>query len=240
MCTCPTGRMRDSKNVSHRKNERLTKCVPWGDRNLQNVSHGENEKLTECVPWGEWELTECVPWGEWDSQNVSHGRMRDSQNVSHGENERLTECVPWGEWETHRMCPMRRMRDSQNVSHGETETHRMCPMGRARDCALRSKSCHWILVELCTLYLLTCQVRVTVGDSGLCCCYVCVASFECQLTPMCVDSSITKELRNELTMSGTCSPGSRYWHRGRVGGPWHSSILPHSTRSLTAFTTLCT
>ena len=30
--------------------------------------------------------------------------------------------------------------------------------------------------SLCTLYLLACQVRVTVGDSGLCCC-VCVTSF---------------------------------------------------------------
>ena len=30
---------------------------------------------------------------------------------------------------------------------------------------------------LCTLYLLVCQVRVTVLDSGLCC-YVCVTSFE--------------------------------------------------------------
>ena len=33
------------------------------------------------------------------------------------------------------------------------------------------------LVELCTLYLHTCQVRVTVGDSGLCCC-TCVAYSE--------------------------------------------------------------
>ena len=33
------------------------------------------------------------------------------------------------------------------------------------------------LVELCTLYLPTCQLRVTVGDSGLCCC-VCVTSFK--------------------------------------------------------------
>ena len=31
--------------------------------------------------------------------------------------------------------------------------------------------------SLCTLYLLVCQVRVTVGNSGLCCC-VCVMSFE--------------------------------------------------------------
>ena len=38
----------------------------------------------------------------------------------------------------------------------------------------------------CTLYLLACQVRVTVGDSGLCC--VCVTSFERKLTPLCVGS----------------------------------------------------
>ena len=31
--------------------------------------------------------------------------------------------------------------------------------------------------SFCTVYLLTCQVRVTVGDSGLCCC-VCVTSSE--------------------------------------------------------------
>ena len=33
------------------------------------------------------------------------------------------------------------------------------------------------LVSLVTLYLLACHVRVTIGDSGLCCC-VCVTSFE--------------------------------------------------------------
>ena len=38
-----------------------------------------------------------------------------------------------------------------------------------------------------TLYLLACQVRVTVGDSGLCCC-VCVTSFERLLTPLFVYS----------------------------------------------------
>ena len=31
--------------------------------------------------------------------------------------------------------------------------------------------------SLCTLYLLACQVRATVGDSGLCCC-VSLTSFE--------------------------------------------------------------
>ena len=44
-----------------------------------------------------------------------------------------------------------------------------------------------LLVCLCTLYLLACQVRVTVGDSGASCC-ACVVSFERQLTPLCVDS----------------------------------------------------
>ena len=38
---------------------------------------------------------------------------------------------------------------------------------------------------LCTLYLHTCLVRVTPGDSGLCCC-VC---FECYLTPLWADST---------------------------------------------------
>ena len=40
------------------------------------------------------------------------------------------------------------------------------------------------LVELCTLYLHTCQVRVTVGNSDLCCC---VTYFKRELTPMYVD-----------------------------------------------------
>ena len=35
------------------------------------------------------------------------------------------------------------------------------------------------------MYLHACQVRVTVGHSGLCC--VCVTSFERELTPLCVD-----------------------------------------------------
>ena len=37
--------------------------------------------------------------------------------------------------------------------------------------------------SLCTLYLHACQVRVTVGDSGLCCC-ICVMYIERQLTPL--------------------------------------------------------
>ena len=42
--------------------------------------------------------------------------------------------------------------------------------------------------SLCTLYLHACQMRVTIGDSGLCCC-TCIMYFECWLTPLCVDSA---------------------------------------------------
>ena len=41
--------------------------------------------------------------------------------------------------------------------------------------------------SLRTLYLHACQVRVTVGDSGLCC--TCVTYFERLLTPLSVDSA---------------------------------------------------
>ena len=55
--------------------------------------------------------------------------------------------------------------------------------------------CHWwasflrmcLWWSLCTLCLLACQVRVTVGDSGLCW-WFCVMAFKCQLTPLCVVS----------------------------------------------------
>ena len=40
--------------------------------------------------------------------------------------------------------------------------------------------------SLCTLYLRACQVRVTAGDSGLCCC-ACVMYIERSLTPLCVE-----------------------------------------------------
>ena len=42
--------------------------------------------------------------------------------------------------------------------------------------------------SLRTLYLHTCQVRVVVGNSGLCC--ACMTSFECQLTPLFVETGI--------------------------------------------------
>ena len=48
--------------------------------------------------------------------------------------------------------------------------------------------------SLYTLYLHACQVRVTVGDSGLCCC-VCVTSFKCYWMPLCVDSDLSVVVR---------------------------------------------
>ena len=39
--------------------------------------------------------------------------------------------------------------------------------------------------SLYTLYLHACQVRVTLGDSGLCCC-ACATSVEPKLTPLCL------------------------------------------------------
>ena len=42
-------------------------------------------------------------------------------------------------------------------------------------------------LSLRPLYLHTCHVRVTVGDSGLCC--VCVTPFQCYLTPLFIDSA---------------------------------------------------
>ena len=51
--------------------------------------------------------------------------------------------------------------------------------------------------SLSTLYLLACQVRVHVGDLGLCC--VCVVSFECWLSPLCWFS--THRILQKLTKS---------------------------------------
>ena len=48
----------------------------------------------------------------------------------------------------------------------------------------------YIRWSLCTLYLHACQLRVTVGDSGHCCCTG-VTYFESKLTPLLVDSART-------------------------------------------------
>ena len=59
-------------------------------------------------------------------------------------------------------------------------------------CAVGNKSedvpCGAIYVP-CVINLLACQVKATVGDSGLCCCCCCfcVKSFERQVNPLLVD-----------------------------------------------------
>ena len=57
----------------------------------------------------------------------------------------------------------------------------------------------WLWWSLYTLYLLICRVRVTIGNSGLCC--VCVTSFKCLLTPLCVDSAtlLGVSMNNQFT-----------------------------------------
>ena len=47
----------------------------------------------------------------------------------------------------------------------------------------------YLWCSLCALHLLSCQVRVTVGNSGLCC-FVCVMPFKRWLTPLCVEFSV--------------------------------------------------
>ena len=71
--------------------------------------------------------------------------------------------------------------------------------------------------SLCTLYLHACQVRVTTGDSGLCCCTR-VKYFEHWLTPLCVDSGGIKLSASDYDW---CPPDGgnedcASWQRGPV------------------------
>ena len=61
----------------------------------------------------------------------------------------------------------------------------------------------------CTLYLHACQVRVTVGYSGLCCC-TCVMYFKCWLTPLFVDQTHAHSLF--LSLSHTHTHTYTYTH----------------------------
>ena len=67
----------------------------------------------------------------------------------------------------------------------------------------------------CTLHLLACQVRVTVGDSGLCCC-VCVTSCERWLTPLFVEEEVRYDLALKTCtrtrrVSGSIRPNTRQY-----------------------------
>ena len=61
----------------------------------------------------------------------------------------------------------------------------------SRDKILRFKNTVVIIIVMIITIIIysihACQVRVTVGDPGLCCC-TCVTSFERSLTPLFVDS----------------------------------------------------
>ena len=62
-----------------------------------------------------------------------------------------------------------------------THTHILIPFEDSEPTGLK------VDIAIYTLYLLACQVRVIVGDSGLCCC-VSVTSVERLLSPLCVDT----------------------------------------------------
>ena len=78
----------------------------------------------------------------------------------------------------------------------------------------------------CTLYLHACQVRVTVGDSVLCCC-VCVTSFESWLTPLCVDPPGCSVL---VTISVT-STSQLLQTRRVLTDQWHSFLRRKDLRA---------
>ena len=67
--------------------------------------------------------------------------------------------------------------------------------------------------SLCTLYLHARQVRVTVGDTDLCCC-VCVTYFERYLTPLRVVWRGTSGDRDPKGVGGGAGGGLRWWWRG--------------------------
>ena len=57
--------------------------------------------------------------------------------------------------------------------------------------------------SMCTFCLRACQVRVTIGDSDLCC--VCVTSFESYLTPLFVDSPFPIIIQHNMLLLRSAS-----------------------------------
>ena len=66
--------------------------------------------------------------------------------------------------------------------------------------------------SLCSLHLHACQVSISVGDSGLCCC-ACVMTFKCKLTPLCVEVEGKSEnwVNTTLRGLGPGYMGQRTW-----------------------------
>ena len=59
-------------------------------------------------------------------------------------------------------------------------------------------------ISLCTLYLHTCQVRVTVGDSGLCCCICDTYCLRFTLGDLCTLHLHVCQVRVTVGDSGLC------------------------------------
>ena len=66
--------------------------------------------------------------------------------------------------------------------------------------------------SLCTFYLLTCHMRVTIGDSGLCCCVLCLLSAIIVLIPFPVSAECQVLARRSAFHPST---GKRNLPRGR-------------------------
>ena len=80
--------------------------------------------------------------------------------------------------------PGSRRRRKHLICKSETER------GPERSCKINTQGRMYLWWSLRTLYLDACQVRVTVGDSGLCC-WICVTYSELWLAPFCVALSIS-------------------------------------------------
>ena len=97
----------------------------------------------------------------------------------------------WKNWNVEELetlpagtLPGSRRRRKHLICKSETER------GPERSCKINTQGRMYLWWSLRTLYLHACQVRVTVGDSGLCCC-TCVTYFELWLAPFCVALSIS-------------------------------------------------
>ena len=76
--------------------------------------------------------------------------------------------------------------------------------------------------SLCTLYLHACQVRVIIGESGLCC--TCVTYFERWLTPLNVEfDEVWEKMSIKVTSSWSLSQSWRRWWDALV--LWHEDDL---------------
>ena len=109
----------------------------------------------------------CV-WNGSNVRLIDDGPLSSFQGRSHSASYNNTERV-----QSSRVYPLFQM-----INHNNYYTYQITvcgmPWGSGTTIKIKRMYLWW---SLCALYLLACQVRVTVGDLGLCCC-VCVTSFE--------------------------------------------------------------